>query len=63
MPGNFLFLFPLYFRYEFRFVLLKEGVVIVILIFSSFFREAVHIELAYVRVHFIMFEEDGEDNR
>ena len=45
------------------FVLLKEGVVIVILIFSSFFREAVHIELAYVRVHFIMFEEDGKNNR
>ena len=36
---------------------------IVILISRSVFKEAVHIEFAEVGVHFIMFEEDGKNNR
>lgn len=35
---------------------------VVIFIFCSLFGESIHIELPYIRMHFVVFEEMGENS-
>ena len=51
--------FSLNFCDHFGFLFDKEGMEVKILVFGSFFREPIHIELSYKGMHIVMFEIDG----